>query len=358
MTERRIILDLGARSYPILIGDGAWSSPELKACTSGRRTLIVTNDLVGPLYAQRLIDQLGAVDHQTLTLPDGEQYKTLGILQTIFDTLISGRFDRSCVLIALGGGVIGDLVGFAASTYQRGVDFVQIPTTLLAQVDSSVGGKTAVNHALGKNMIGAFYQPKAVLIDVTTLATLPDREFSAGMAEVIKYGLIRDAAFFAWLERNIEGLMARDQQLLIQAIETSCRTKADVVAADETEQNIRAILNLGHTFGHAIEAAQHYRRWLHGEAVGAGMAMAARMSQLMGRLEKEDVRRIENLLKAAGLPTAAPADLGAAQLRDLMGYDKKVNRGKLRLVLLRAIGDADVTADFDEPTLMATLSAG
>jgi 3-dehydroquinate synthase len=357
MQERRITLDLGDRSYPIIIGEGAWSAPELGEQTRNRRVLVVTNDVVAPLYLERLTAQLIGVDHQSLILPDGEQFKTLATLETLFDTLLRGRFDRTSVLVALGGGVIGDLVGFAAATYQRGIDFIQIPTTLLAQVDSSVGGKTAVNHPLGKNMIGAFYQPRSVLIDVSTLTTLPDREFSAGMAEVIKYGLIRDADFFSWLETHIDALMARNTELLCQAIEVSCQTKAEVVAADERERDVRAILNLGHTFGHAIEAAQHYRDWLHGEAVGAGMAMAARLSRIMGQLDDQEISRIERLLTAAGLPLYPPADLSAEQLRDLMGYDKKVSHGKLRLVLLERIGQACVTADFDEQDLMLSLRA-
>lgn len=358
MSESRLTLDLGDRSYPILIGTETWASETLSSLVEGRRALIVTNETVAPLYLNQLQESLAAGRCESLVLPDGERYKTMETLNQIFDSLLERRFDRSGLLIALGGGVVGDITGFAAACYQRGIDFVQIPTTLLSQVDSSVGGKTAVNHPRGKNMIGAFYQPRAVCINVQTLDTLHDREFSAGMAEVIKYGLIRDARFFDWLEVNMDGLMKRDRDLLIEAIQISCATKAAVVAEDETEQDVRAILNLGHTFGHAIEAAQNFRGLLHGEAVGAGMAMAARLSARLGKLEADAISRIEAVLMKAGLPCRAPHDLDAAQLRDLMSHDKKVSRGQLRLILLNAIGEACIESDFEEVDLMAVLQQG
>lgn len=352
---KKLHLDLGDRSYPILIGASAWNDPSLKALIGSRRALIVSNTTVAPLYMDSLLGSLDGIECEQLILEDGEKFKHLDTLQKIYDKLIEGRFDRSSVLIALGGGVVGDMVGFAAATYQRGIDFIQLPTTLLAQVDSSVGGKTAVNHPLGKNMIGAFYQPIGVFIDPTTLDTLPDRELSAGMAEVIKYGLIRDREFFEWLESNIEELMARDPECLAQAILISCQTKAEIVSADETEQGQRALLNLGHTFGHAIESAQNYQDWLHGEAVGAGMAMAAKMSESLGWLTADDISRIENLLSAARLPIKAPEDIPSEKLRNLMSHDKKVDRGQLRLILLKQIGRAEIVSDFDEDLLLDIL---
>ncbi len=350
-------LDLGERSYPIVIGPEAWNNPSLKQLIDGRKTLVISNETVAPLYMNALLSQLDENTDQ-LILQDGERFKTLDTLKLIYDKLLDSQFDRSSVLVALGGGVIGDMVGFAAATYQRGIDFVQIPTTLLAQVDSSVGGKTAVNHPLGKNMIGAFYQPKGVFIDPQSLTTLPDREFSAGMAEVIKYGLIKNLGFFEWLEKNIDKLMDRDPDSLVQAISISCQTKAEIVAADEREKGQRALLNLGHTFGHAIESAQNYKEWLHGEAVGAGMAMATRMSHSLGWLSLQDVQRVENLLIKARLPVRAPDNIAASRLRDLMSHDKKVERGQLRLILLEQIGQAQIYADFDEQQLLETLQAG
>ena len=355
---KKLNLDLGNRSYPIFIGSNTWADSLLISQTEGRKVLIVSNDTIAPIYLEKLKAHLGDTDLDTLILPDGERYKTLASLEKIYNKLLTENYDRSSVLIALGGGVIGDTVGFAAASYQRGIDFIQIPTTLLSQVDSSVGGKTAVNHPLGKNMIGAFYQPKSVYIDLSTLETLPDREFSAGMAEVIKYGLIRNPDFFNWLESNIEALMARDANSLAEAIFVSCKTKAEVVSLDETEQGLRAILNLGHTFGHAIEAAQEYKDWLHGEAVGAGMAMAARMSQDMGLITATDVARIEKLLAAANLPINAPKNIPADTLRKLMSHDKKVSRGQLRLVLLKQIGEAIITSDFEENLLQEVLVRG
>ena len=348
-------VELGERSYPIVIGTQAWNDANLKSLLQGRSALIVSNTTVAPLYMDALIERLDGIKTDQLILEDGEQFKNLDTLKKIFDTLLEGKFDRSTVLVALGGGVIGDMVGFAAATYQRGVDFIQIPTTLLAQVDSSVGGKTAVNHPLGKNMIGAFHQPKAVFIDPNTLNTLPDREFSAGMAEVIKYGLIKDLRFFEWLETNIEKLMRRDPQCLAEAILVSCQTKAIIVAEDETEQGQRALLNLGHTFGHAIESAQNYKSWLHGEAIGAGMAMAARMSKSLGWLTTTDLDRIDHLLGKANLPTRTPDDIAPEKLRDLMSHDKKVDRGQLRLILLKQIGEGIIYSDFEEQLLVQTL---
>ena len=355
---KKLQLELAERSYPILIGDQSWSDPILHSLTRKKKVLVISNQTLAPLYMETLLQSLGDADAEQLILEDGERFKTLDTLEKIYDRLLTGQFDRSSVIIALGGGVIGDMAGFAAATYQRGIDFIQVPTTLLAQVDSSVGGKTAVNHPLGKNMIGAFHQPKAVLIDPRTLDTLPDREFSAGMAEVIKYGLIRDRDFFDWLESNIDRLMARDSEAMVEAILISCKTKAEIVAADETEQGQRALLNLGHTFGHAIESAQNYRDWLHGEAVGAGMAMAARMSESLGWLDSAQVERIENLLQAANLPIKAPDDIEPSKLRDLMSHDKKVQLGQLRLILLKQIGQAEIFSDFEESLLIKTIEQG
>jgi len=351
-------VDLGDRTYPILIAENCLEAVRVSDYLKGSQALVVTNETVAPLYLEQLLGKLKkeGVSAQSLVLPDGEKYKSMETLSQVFDCLISHRHNRTTTLIALGGGVIGDMTGFAAACYQRGVAFVQVPTTLLAQVDSSVGGKTAVNHPSGKNMIGAFYQPQSVLIDINTLSTLPEREFSAGVAEVIKYGLIADVEFFHWLEDNIDQLMARDSDAIAHAIAVSCQTKANVVAADETEQGIRAILNLGHTFGHAIEAAQHYQDWLHGEAVGAGMVMAAELSMREGLISSQDFLRTETLISKANLPTKAPADISSERFMDLMGLDKKVLDGRIRLVLMRSIGDAFVTKDFDYENLEAVLN--
>ncbi|MEY1662975.1 3-dehydroquinate synthase [Isoalcanivorax beigongshangi] len=342
---------LGERSYPIYIGPGLLDSGLLKQHVRASQVLVVTNETVAPLYLQRVVDSLSGLRVDTLVLPDGEQHKTLDTLERIFDTLMAKRHSRTTTLIALGGGVVGDMVGFAAACYQRGVEFLQVPTTLLAQVDSSVGGKTAVNHPRGKNMIGAFHQPRAVLIDTDVLSTLPERELSAGLAEVIKYGLIRDREFFRWLQSNITALMARDPRALSKAILESCRNKADVVAEDETEQGNRALLNLGHTFGHAIETATGYRLWLHGEAVGAGMMMAAQMSEMLGWMPAEQLAPIRALLEQARLPLTPPGSMTAADFRSLMALDKKVLDGQLRLVLLQGIGAAVVTDQFDVQVL-------
>ena len=349
-------VELGDRRYPIYIGPGLLGQPDLlRPHIPGRQVLVVSNTTVAPLYLDRTRAALTGLRHEAVILPDGEQYKTLETLNDVFTALLSHRFDRNCTLIALGGGVIGDLTGFAAACYQRGVHFIQIPTTLLAQVDSSVGGKTGVNHPLGKNMIGAFHQPECVIIDTDTLSTLPDKELSAGLAEVIKYGLIGDAEFFVWLEQNLDKLRQRDPQALLYAIERSCADKARVVAADEREAGSRALLNLGHTFGHAIETGAGYGAWLHGEAVAAGMCMAADLSRRLGWLTPDEFARIEKLIQRAQLPTRAPRTLSAAQLRELMSVDKKVEAGKLRLVLPKGLGRAVITRDFPPELLGETL---
>ena len=355
---RTLTVDLGDRSYPIfigadLIGDSSLYRPYLH----GRQVMIVSNDTVAPLYLARVEAALADYRVASVILPDGEQYKNLEVMDRIYTALLEQRFDRRCTLVALGGGVIGDMTGFAAASYQRGVNFIQLPTTLLSQVDSSVGGKTGVNHPLGKNMIGAFHQPKCVIADTGTLSTLPDRELSAGLAEVIKYGLINDAEFFTWLEDNMPALMARDAAALGFAIERSCADKAAVVAADEREAGQRALLNLGHTFGHAIETAMGYGSWLHGEAVGAGMCMAAAMSARLGWLDAAQVDRVEGLVAAAGLPVQPPAEVAPERFMELMAVDKKVMDGQLRLVLMKDIGRSVISADFDPDALRQTLYA-
>lgn len=357
-TEQILTVELGDRSYPIHVGSGLLSRPELiRPHLRGKHVLVVTNTIVAPLYMEPLQQGLHGLEVDSVVLPDGETHKNLDTCLRVYDRLLEKRFDRQCTLIALGGGVIGDITGFVAATYQRGVDFIQVPTTLLAQVDSSVGGKTGVNHALGKNMIGAFHQPRCVLADTKTLETLPNRELSAGLAEVIKYGLIRDAGFFAWLEDNMDALLGRDEAALTQAILTSCRTKADVVSADEREGGIRAILNLGHTFGHAIETATGYGTWLHGEAVGTGMLMAAWMSRELGWLSDTDYTRVESLIRRAGLPDHPPAGMEPERFMELMAVDKKAEDGRVRLVLQQGMGNALVTADFDSDALARTLAA-
>lgn len=343
---------LGERSYPIYIGEGLLGQAEFYAPhVRGKQVMVVTNTTVAPLYLELCRQALASFDHEAVILPDGEEYKTLDVLNQVFDALLQRRFDRRCTLVALGGGVIGDMTGFAAACYQRGVAFIQVPTTLLSQVDSSVGGKTGVNHPLGKNMIGAFWQPTAVIADTSTLNTLPDRELAAGIAEVIKYGLIRDAQFFTWLEQNVERLAAREPKALAYAIERSCRSKAQVVVEDETESGVRALLNLGHTFGHAIETGVGYGAWLHGEAVAAGMMMAAEMSHQLGWLPAESVARTRSLLQRARLPVSGPSALSTDRFLGLMAVDKKALAGQIRLVLLREIGDAIVTSEFTSVTL-------
>ena len=353
---RVLKVDLGERSYPIYIGANLLGQGELfRRHLRSKQVMVVTNETVAPLYLERVRGALEGYQLESVLLPDGEQYKTLEVLNRIFDALLAQRFDRRCTLIALGGGVIGDMAGFAAASYQRGVPFIQVPTTLLAQVDSSVGGKTGVNHPLGKNMIGAFYQPQCVIADIGTLDTLDGRQLSAGLAEVIKYGLINDAEFFAWLEQNMSNLEAREPQALGFAIERSCRDKAAVVAADERETGQRALLNLGHSFGHAIETGVGYGAWLHGEAVAAGMCMAARLSRRMGWLSAEEERRIVALIHNAGLPVAPPLGFSRDDFLAHMAVDKKVLEGRLRLVLLQGIGKAVVTAEFGAELLRGML---
>ncbi|MGB4073710.1 3-dehydroquinate synthase [Pseudomonas sp.] len=351
-------VDLGERSYPIHIGAELLARSDLlTAHIVGRQVAIVTNETVGPLYLEALERTLGGYALTSVVLPDGEAFKTWDILQLIFDGLLSARHDRRTTVIALGGGVIGDMAGFAAACYQRGVNFIQMPTTLLSQVDSSVGGKTGINHPLGKNMVGAFYQPQAVLIDTATLATLPARELSAGLAEVIKYGLICDEPFLTWLEENMSALRALDQAALTAAIARSCAAKARVVAADERESGVRATLNLGHTFGHAIETHMGYGVWLHGEAVAAGTVMALDMSERLGWISTAERERAVRLFLAAGLPVVPPQEMTPADFMQHMAVDKKVLDGQLRLVLLRGLGEAVVTSEFSREILNATLSA-
>ncbi len=352
---QQLSIELGERSYPILIGSGLLHDAELlKKYIKANNLMVVTNDVVAPLYLQQLKSALAGKHLSEIVLPDGEHTKSLETLAKVFDALIAARLNRDAAVIALGGGVIGDMAGFAAACYQRGIDYYQIPTTLLSQVDSSVGGKTAVNHPGGKNLIGAFHQPRCVIADIQVLNTLPDRELRAGLAEVIKYGVIRDPEFFAWLETNAVRLLARDPQALTYAIRRSCEVKAEVVGIDEREQGLRAILNLGHTFGHAIENALGYGEWLHGEAVATGMLLAAEMSMQLGWLPPPDFQRVKKLLEASGLPIRAP-NIGAAKARELMGMDKKVLAGQLRLVLLQGLGNAVVTADYPPEALQTTL---
>jgi 3-dehydroquinate synthase len=354
---KTLTVDLGPRSYPIHIGQGLLRRPDLVSKRiRGKQVMVVSNETVAPLYLDNVKQMLNGFDLASVILPDGEQYKNLETLDSVFTSLLEHRFNRSCTLIALGGGVVGDITGFAAASYQRGIAFVQIPTTLLAQVDSSVGGKTGVNHPLGKNMIGAFHQPGCVLIDTDTLDTLDQRQFAAGLAEVIKYGLIRDAGFFTWLEQNIERLAARDKEALAFAIERSCTIKASIVAADERESSQRALLNLGHTFGHAIETGTGYGNWLHGEAVAVGIRMAADLSARHQWLTNSDALRIEKLLQSAGLPTSPPDGMNEEQFMKHMAVDKKVLDDGLRLVLLKAIGKAVITGDFSAALLSKTLS--
>lgn len=354
---KQLNVDLGERSYPIYIGSVLAERELLTRHIRSSQVCVVTNTTVAPLYLESLTQCLSDYTVSTVILPDGEQHKDLTTLNQIFDGLLSARHNRNTTLIALGGGVVGDMTGFAAACYQRGVAFIQIPTTLLSQVDSSVGGKTGVNHALGKNMIGAFYQPQAVLADTDVLLSLPKRELSAGIAEIIKYGLIADAEFFAWLENNTEKLLACDNEALTAAIYRSCVTKANIVAQDEKESGIRAILNLGHTFGHAIETAMGYGVWLHGEAVAAGMLMAVDMSHRLGLVPQELVDRTQDILLRAELPIVTPQEMTNEQYIELMSVDKKVMDGQIRLVLLKRLGEAFVTSDFPHECLIETLEA-
>ncbi len=359
---RNLTVNLANRSYSILIGPELLGKYEyLSVAMGSAKWVIITNETIAPIYLSKLQGTLSKVGAggTALILPDGEAYKNHDSLNRIYDHLLENRCDRSTMIIALGGGVVGDLGGFAAATYQRGIPFIQIPTTLLSQVDSSVGGKTGINHPRGKNMIGAFWQPKLVLADTDTLKTLPERELSAGMAEVIKYGLIRDLPFLEWLEANMDGLMARDGELLAYAIERSCVNKAEVVAADELEtakEGGRALLNLGHTFGHAIETGMGYGEWLHGEAVAAGTMMAAVLSQRLGWLNDADVERVQTILKRANLPVMG-ATLGVDHYIDLMGHDKKMIAGRMRLVLLKRIGEAVTYTDAPPEEIRAAIRA-
>ena len=352
-------VELGDRSYPIYMGAGHLDKAELLTQhIKSKQVVIVTNETIAPLYLDRVTKHLQGYQLETIILKDGEQYKTLETLNIIFDTLLAKKFSRNATLIALGGGVVGDLSGFAAACYQRGIPFIQIPTTLLSQVDSSVGGKTGVNHPLGKNMLGAFYQPQSVIIDVDVLDTLDDRQLAAGVAEVIKYGLIRDAKFFSWIEENIEKIMARDKGALTYIIEQSCQNKAEIVASDERESGIRAILNLGHTFGHAIETGMGYGKYLHGEAVAIGTCQAAELSRELGWLNQDDVSRIKSIFQQAGLPIDPPKSLNADDFLRLMAVDKKNVDGDIRLILLKKIGEATLPVAVEKNKLLKVLNGG
>jgi 3-dehydroquinate synthase len=354
----RVTLDLGPDSYEIVIGEGVMT--EMSSYASlirGRDILVVTNDTIEPLYMKAVVESLTQYRVDTLSLPDGEQFKTLETLEKIITHLLSNGHKRSTTLVALGGGVVGDTTGFAAACYQRGVDFIQVPTTLLAQVDSSVGGKTAVNHPLGKNMIGAFHQPRGVIIDTETLSTLPDREFAAGMAEVIKHGALADRDYFAMLENNIDLIMQRDPAIMAKVIRRSCEIKAGIVAQDERESGVRALLNLGHTFGHAIETAMGYGNWLHGEAVGVGMVMAADLSVRMDMMSSTDAVRLRELVRQAGLPVEPPDGL-QNQFPGLMARDKKATEDGLRFILLGALGNAEIVDGVPDELLLQTINAG
>lgn len=355
---RTLSVSLGDRSYPIHIGAGLLDNVKLFPQQLLRgKAVVITNQTIAPLYLERVLTTLRSAGAQCIpvVLPDGEAYKSWETLNKIFDELLSNRCERKTPLIALGGGVIGDLTGFAAATYQRGVPFIQLPTTLLAQVDSSVGGKTAINHPMGKNMVGAFYQPQAVIADMDTLRTLPPRELAAGLAEVIKYGFLGDAEFLDWLDHNVERLTALEPEALAFAVERSCQDKAAIVARDERETGDRALLNFGHTFGHAIEAGMGYGEWLHGEAVGAGMVMAARFSEKLGLIGKADVQRVVDLLVRAKVPVAAP-NLGVERYLDLMGHDKKVEGGRIKFILLKKLGQAFICNQYDQALLREILA--
>jgi 3-dehydroquinate synthase len=353
MSERRTItVELGERSYPIIIGSGLLGSFDLGAYLASNDCLVVSNETVAPLYLDKLTASLPGRQVEVIGLPDGEAFKTIESAMLVIDKLVAAGANRDATVIALGGGVVGDIAGFAAACYMRGVSFIQVPTTLLAQVDSSVGGKTGVNHPQGKNLVGAFHQPRVVLIDTDTLSTLPDRELHAGLAEVIKHGAIADADFFAWLEENMTALLALNPDAIAHAVQRSCEIKAEVVAEDEREAGRRAILNFGHTFGHAIEHLQGYGEWLHGEAVAAGMVMAARLSSI----DSADVERLEQLVEAAGLPSTPPPT-GSQAMLDAMSMDKKVVKKSLRFVLLDRLGHSIVTSDVDMGRLRQVLEA-
>lgn len=354
---KKMQVELGARSYPIYIGTDLLGSTLLQEYIHSKQVLIVSNETIAPLYMQKVLDSLTGLEVSKVILPDGEKYKTLEVLASIFDKLMTDKFSRNATLIALGGGVIGDMGGFAAACYQRGIAFIQIATTLLAQVDSSVGGKTGVNHPLGKNMIGVFHQPQCVIADTNVLKTLDDRQLSAGIAEVIKYGLIRDLPFFQWLEQHVQALLARDLDAIIYAIERSCQNKADIVAADEREAGVRAILNLGHTFGHAIETGMGYGIYLHGEAVAIGCCQAAYLSAQMGWLTNSHVERIINIFRKVNLPVTPPERLSSQQFIQLMKVDKKNIDAQIRLILLKKIGEATLPIAVELNKLQAALDS-
>ncbi|HIP94116.1 MAG TPA: 3-dehydroquinate synthase [Leucothrix sp.] len=353
---KTLTVDLGSRSYPIHIGTGLLKQIDIiKPYIQGKTTVTVSNTTVAPLYlkqAHQLITNKSNID---IILSDGEEYKNLKVLEQIYTEMLEAHCDRKTTLLALGGGVVGDISGFAAASYQRGINFIQIPTTLLSMVDSSVGGKTGINHPLGKNMIGAFHQPQCVIIDTETLNTLDDRQLSAGIAEVIKYGYINDIAFIHWLDENMDKLLKRDPETLAYAIYRSCKHKAKIVAADEKEAGQRALLNLGHTFGHAIETGMGYGKWLHGEAISAGMVMAAELSKLHGWISDSDVESIRALLKKANLPVDPPSEISATQFKQLMSIDKKVQDGILHLVLIKSLGESFISSDFDKQALQSIL---
>ena len=350
-------VDLGNKSYPIYIGRDLLSD---KTCfekhISGQQVMVVTNSTVAPIYLDKVIKLLDKCKTEVTILPDGEQYKTLETANIIFDALLKAKFDRTATLIALGGGVVGDITGFAAASYQRGVNFIQIPTTLLSQVDSSVGGKTGVNHELGKNMVGAFHQPQAVIIDVDTLETLNDREFSAGMAEVIKYGLLGNVDFLLELEKNVDAIMNRDKNLIIDAVYRSCEDKANIVAEDEFEHGKRSLLNFGHTFGHGIENILGYGTYLHGEAISIGMYMAAKLSELEGNLSVDDVERVKNILTKAKLPCNIEGEVSSENLIKAMSIDKKAIDGNIRLVLLKYLGDSYLSDSYSQENFQQVIS--
>lgn len=352
-----LTVDLGSRAYPILIGPSLLSAESITPYIRGRQVLIVTNETVAPLYLPTVKQALASYDVAVVVLPDGEQHKHIETLDVIFTEALNRRFSRNATFVALGGGVVGDMTGFAAASYQRGVDFLQIPTTLLAQVDSSVGGKTGVNHRLGKNMIGAFHQPVAVVADTEVLNTLPARELAAGLAEVIKYGLLGDTAFLDWIEAHIDALIDRQPDAIAVAVSRSCEMKAAIVARDEREGGIRALLNLGHTFGHAIEAHLGYGDWLHGEAVGTGMVMAARLSAMLGHVSEADVVRVIQLCERSQLPIRPPSGMTPDDFLKHMAVDKKNVDGRMRLVLLQQLGEAYVDADVSHEALERVLSA-
>ena len=353
-----LYVELGDRRYPIFIGSDLNPQTLLEPYIQGKQVMIVTNSTVAPLYLEHYRAAIAALGKQVATciLPDGEKYKDIQHLNLIFDALLEAGFNRDCTVLALGGGVIGDMAGFASACFQRGVYFIQVPTTLLSQVDSSVGGKTGINHPLGKNMIGAFQQPQVVLADMSQLKTLPDRELSAGLAEVIKYALLGDIEFLDWLEQHMEALVARDPVLLAEAVYRSCAHKARIVANDEKEQGERALLNLGHTFGHAIESYLGYGEWLHGEAVATGMVMAADLSQRMGWISADDVERTKRIISRAQLPIVCPK-IPLDDFLGFMAHDKKVLNGQLRLVLMQRLGQAIITREFDSELMKQSILA-